>query len=148
MLAHVWSHRQKISQESNYPDVGQDKWDSKKHVEKGREDKCCKTWPVRGMTGGQGGTVQLFCPEPKLQHWKRSLQEEFKEVSNVFWLPPCHKPSYTGSHIQGWKSLSRTSPHPIATVTGHLSCVGHPLWAAEATDVCTMAISKRGEISI
>ena len=64
MLAHVWSHTQKISQESNYPDLGQDKWDCKKHVDEGREDKYCKTWLVRGTTGGQGGTFQLFALSP------------------------------------------------------------------------------------
>lgn len=106
---------------------------------------------MQGLAGERqqwwaGRHVSAFCPEPKLQHWKRSLQQEIKEVSNDCWLPPCHKPSYTGSLFQGWESLSRTSLHPIPA--GTVSRAGHPLRAAEAKHVCTMAISQREEIAI
>jgi len=49
---------QKINQESNCPDLGQDK--CKNPVEEGREHKYCKTWLVRGTTTVQGGTLQLL----------------------------------------------------------------------------------------
>lgn len=90
---------QKINQESKYPDLGQDKWDCNKHVEEGREDKYCTTWLVGGATGGQGGTFQLFARSPSCSVGRRVCKKELKEVGNAFWLPPCHKPSYTGSHV-------------------------------------------------
>ena len=61
---------QKINQESNCPDLGQDK--CKNPVEEGREHKYCKTWLVRGTTTVQGGTLQLLS-------WAQAaaLEEEF-----------------------------------------------------------------------
>lgn len=61
---YAWPLMQNISQESNSPDLGQDKWECKTHAEKGREDKYCKAWLVRGTSAGQGGTFQLFALNP------------------------------------------------------------------------------------
>lgn len=101
VLARIWSHTQNIYQERNYPGLGQDKWECKKHVEEGREDKYCKTWLVKATTGGQGGKFQLFALSTNCNIRKRSLQKEFKEDTKAFWLPLCHKPNYTGIHVQG-----------------------------------------------
>lgn len=92
---------QNISQESNSPDLGQEKWECKTHAEEGREDKPCQAWLVRGTSGGQGGTFQLFALSPSCSIGRGVCRRKLRRSAMLPGFLPATSPATLAATSRG-----------------------------------------------